>query len=138
MSNPIDCLVMKIEEYDSTTGKLDNTIFLLYDTRCKHYVVRGLREDTSKITSDPYSFTCKKISHLTDFISFVICKQNLWSYTLYNYNNLPFSSKYITFDSLNDDGNRSNEVSGYDNIAYNRSDLYKHLRMLKSVFNSYE
>lgn len=133
-----DCLVFKIEEYDSTSNKLDNTVFILYNTSCKQYIVRGLRVDTPKITSVPYSFNCKKISHLTDFISFVICKQNLWSYTLYNYNDLPFSSENITFDTLCDDGNKENEISGYDNIVYERSELYKHLRMLKAVFNSYE
>lgn len=133
-----DCLVFKIEEYDSTSNKLDNTVFILYDTSCKQYIVRGLRVDTPKITSVPYSFNCKKISHLTDFISFIICKQNFWSYTLYNYNDLSYWSKYITFDSLYYAEDKANEISGYDNIVYERSELYKHLRMLKSVFNSYE
>lgn len=132
-----DCLVLKIEEYDSTTERLDNTVFILYDTKSKQYIVRGLRVDTPKMTSVPYSFTCKKLSRLVDFISFIVCKQNLWSYTLYNYNNLPFSSENITFDSLYDDGNKENEISGYDNCSYDRRELYSNLRMLRFVFNSY-
>jgi hypothetical protein len=138
MTNPPDCLVFKIEEYDSITHKLDNTVFVLYDTCCKQYVVRGLRVETRKIKSVPYSFTCKKLSNLVDFVSFIICKQNFWSYTLYNYNDLPYWSKYITFDTLYYAEDKAKEISGYDNIVYERRELYSHLRMLKAVFNSYE
>ena len=33
---------------------------------------------------------------LADFLEFVICKKNLWTYVLYNYDNLPYDSNDIT------------------------------------------
>ena len=43
-----DCLVLKIEEYDSETYELDTTIFLLYDKKEHQYVIRGKRAVTER------------------------------------------------------------------------------------------
>ena len=135
MENQVpDCLVLKIEEYDSETYELDTTIFVLYDKKEHHYVIRGHRRNTKNSDSCTYSFVCEFAKDLADFISFVICKENLWTYVLYNYDNLPYDSNDITYDFLTD-VSPVYELSGYNNQKYSRSKLLQNLRMLRNVFN---
>ena len=129
-----DCLVLKIEEYDSETYELDTTVFLLYDKKERQYVIRGKRRVTETADSCDYSFVCNRINDLVDFLGFVICKQNLWTYVLYNYNNLPYDSNDITYDFLTDVSSVY-EISGYNKQKYNKNKLLTNLRMLRNVFN---
>ena len=120
-----DCLVLKIEEYDSETYELDTTVFLLYDKKEHQYVIRGKRRETERYDSCDYS---------ADFLEFVICKANLWTYVLYNYDNLPYNSNDITYDFLTD-VSPVYELTGYNKQVYNRNRLLTNLRMLRNVFN---
>jgi hypothetical protein len=132
-----DCLVLKIEEIFD--GKLDTTIFVLYDSNSMEFCLYGKRSDLiGKDPSVPYSFKCKYADDLADFISFVMCKKSKWNYTLYNYNNLPEFADDITYDYLKDlDNDQSYELTGYDFNNFNRKTLLKSLRMLRNVFNYY-
>jgi hypothetical protein len=132
-----DCLVLKIEELSD--GELDTTLFILYDVNEKKFIVKGKRRDIfGKPLSVPYSFQCKCAEHLADFISFTICTKNKWSYSLYNYNDLPNHSDEITYEYLKDlDNDPSYEIAAYDNKNYCREYLVKSLKMLKNVFNYY-
>ena len=135
MENQVpDCLVLKIEEYDSETYELDTTVFLLYDKKEHHYVIRGKRAVTERHDSCDYSFVCNDYRDLVYFLEFVICKQNLWTYVLYNYDNLPYDSNDITYDFLTD-VSTVYELSGYNKQTYSRRKLLANLRMLRSVFN---
>ena len=136
MTSP-DCLVLKIEEYDISKGKLDTSMFVLYDQNNQVYLVRGTRVETKHLSSVPYSFTCDKMEDLADFISVAICEDNRMSYILYNYNNLPLSSNDITYDMLYEEEDETNEVAGRDNMIYDRKALLKYLGMLRNVFNCY-
>jgi len=132
-----DCLVLKIEELSD--GELDTTLFILYDVLEDNYIIRGKRSnDFSKPQSVPYSFQCKHPEHLADFISFIVCTKNKWSYSLYNYNDLPNHSDEITYEYLKDlDNDPCYEIAAYDNKNYCREYLVKSLEMLKNVFNHY-
>ena len=132
-----DCLVLKIEEYENDTNELDTTLYVLYDTKHEVYLLRGKRSD-KKMESTEFSFFCKGISELCDFVSFIICKKKLWTYVLYNYNNLPNDSYDITYEYLKENGTRTNELGGYNHQKYSSTDLLKNLRMLSSVFNLYK
>jgi len=137
VSSGSDSLVLKIEEYSD--GEIDTVLFILYDSKESTYVVYGKRENVfNKLEYVPYSFRSETSEDLADFISFAICKKNKWSYTLYNYDNLPYNCNDITFYYLkNLDGDREYEIAGYDNKHYNRDYLVKALKMLKYVFNYY-
>jgi len=132
-----DCLVLKIEEYDISNGKLDTSMFILYDQNNQVYLVRGTRVETKHLSSVPYSFTCDRTKDLVNFISVAIGEENRMSYILYNYNDLPLSSSDITYDMLYEDEEPSNELVAYDNMKYDRKVLLKYLGMLKNVFNCY-
>jgi hypothetical protein len=136
MSENTDCLVLKIEEYDIDTKELDTTMYILYDKKEHYFVVRGQRF-SKNIASCVYSFKCEFAEDLADFISFVICKKNQWSYTLYNYDNLPHTSDEVSYDFLKSHDSRVYELSGYDRQKFKRTDLIKRLRMLRNVFNYY-
>lgn len=132
-----DTLVLKIAEYDIDTGKLDTTLYLLYDKVEEKYVIRGRRGANSQLKSCTYSFDCENATDLADFIEFVIDKTNTVSYILYNYDNLPCDSNEITYDFLEEYDHRTYEISGYDNNPLKRQVLVKNLRMLRNVFNYY-
>ena len=136
-----DCLVLKIEEFDKTSEKLDTTLFIIYDFYEDNYVIRGKRADARNVNSQPYSFTYQNTESNDDlihFIGFVLNnKDNYLSYTIYNYDNLPYSSNDITYEFLKNNESPEYEIVGYDNCHYSRKELTKILKMLKSVFNFY-
>ena len=99
--------------------------------------MRGQRVDTKRAESVPYSFTCKRIKDLTNFLSVAVCKDNMSCYILYNYDDLPMSSDDITYSSLYSDETTANEIAAYDDLFYNRSVLKRYLGMLRNVFNPY-
>jgi hypothetical protein len=132
-----DCLVLKIEEHDAVSGELDATIYVIYDKRERNYVIRGKRRVTETADACTYSFVCKDHRDLADFLSFVICKENLWTYVLYNYDNLSYDSNDITYEFLNENESNVYELTGYNNLYYSRKGLCSILRMLRNVFNYY-
>ena len=137
MAFTTDCLVLMIEEYSPTSSRTDNKVFILYDQKDEQYVIRGKRNDTKKITGIEYSYNCKNIKSLEYFISFLICKKNLWNYTLYKYSDLPYSSESITYDYLSENASGEIELSGYDNKNYSKEELKNLFKTLKNVFNNY-
>jgi hypothetical protein len=132
-----DCLVFKIEEYDTDLKEIDMTLYVLYDKKRHEYIISGRRKWTPKNQSCTYSFTCEYAHELVDFIQYVICKTNKVHETLFNYDNLPYDSKDITFEFLNDYDHRDYELSGYDNQKLRRKDILRKLRMLRSISNKY-
>jgi hypothetical protein len=131
-----DCLVLKIEEYDIDNGTLDTTLYIIYDKKEEKYVIRGKRYSDIMETCT-YSFNCEFAQELFDFITFVICKQNRWTYLLYNYDNLPATSDEITYEFLKRDESKVYELGGDDRQKYNEKELMSNLRMLRNVFNFY-
>ena len=132
-----DCLVLKIEERETDVEILDTTIYVIYDKKERNYVIRGKRRVTNNIDACTYSFVCKDHRDLADFLSFVVCKENLWTYVLYNYDNLPYDSNDITYEFLKEYESNVYELTGYNNLDYCRKGLCSILRMLRNVFNYY-
>ena len=131
-----DCLVLRIDEFDcelnAICGTLDTSLYIFYDVNKKVYVIRGKRQG-----DEPYSFYCKSLDGLKEFISTVICKTNAWSYNLYNCDNLPEHSDDITFEVLGNSVGKYNEIVGYDYENYDKKTLKKMLRILRNVYNYY-
>jgi len=139
MSYPNDCLVLKIEEYDQDDHKLDTQLFILFDSLRMQYIIRGKRRDSkSSGVSKDYSFTSNSAFDLMTFINYSLCPMNVYSYSLYNYDNLPYESNEITFEFLDKWVSPQYEIVGYDNIKrLSVRQLSKMLRMLKNVSNEY-
>ena len=130
---PTDCLVLRIDEFDRDSRKLDTSMYVLYDTNEEVYVIRGKRPDAW----ETYSFYCDTMHDTLDFVRTVICKENLWSYSLYNFNNLALDSDDITFGDLEYSVRKEVEVAGYDYQNYNKKTLKRMLRILRNVYNYY-
>lgn len=131
-----DCLVLKIVEFDTETHKSDTELYVIYDKMQERFMIRGKRRDTRKITSAPYSFNCDTAANVYDFINLTICRYNLISYTLYNYDNLTDDN---TFEFLHNCNDPAYEIVGYDNIklSKNKKHILKVLRSLREVYNHY-
>jgi hypothetical protein len=133
-----DTLVLKIEEYESLTSKIDTTLYILFDVRSERYVIRGKRRDTTNIESKPYSFECESADNLAKFIKFILCSDSKLSYVLYNYDNLPIHSGDITYEFLNNyDNNEAYEITAYDVQEFKKQSMVTILNILRSVFNYY-
>jgi len=129
-----DTLVLKIIEHDIELDCPDTTLYVLYDNIINRYVIRG-RRNNNVFKSSVYSFECKYYKELVDFMEFLFDKKNTLSYILFNYDNLPATSNEITFEFLNMHDSPVYEISGYDNIMFNKEDLYKILRVLRNIIN---
>ena len=132
-----DCLVFKFEEFDSDTGKLDNTMYVIYDKRKHTYLIRGRRRWTPLHQSCTYSYECEFAKDLADFMEYCVCTYNKVNEILYNYDNLPENPDEITFDFLNEYDHSDYELSGYNKQKLTRQRLLRNLRMLRNVFNYY-
>jgi len=130
---PTDCLVLRIDEFDCDSYKLDTSMYILYDVNEEVYVIRGKRPGAW----ETYSFYCETMHDTMDFVRTVICKENLWSYTLYNCDNLALDSDDITFGELEYSVRKETEVVGYDYQNYNKKTLKRMLRILRNVYNYY-
>jgi hypothetical protein len=136
-NTPTDCLVLKLEEFDTTLKQLDTTVYILYDKNEDKYVIRGQRRRTEDQQSCTYSFNCEFAEDLVDFLKYLICPSNTVSEVLYNYDNLPGISDEITFEFLKEHDDRNYEISGYNGFKLKRKRLVRNLRMLRNVFNYY-
>ena len=134
-----DTLVVKLEEYDTSNHELDTVLYIFYDSRSDHYVIRGKRVDTINWKSHCYSFECEvsKMYDLVDFIQLLIYKGNYMSFTMYNYDNLPEVSSDVTYEFLKENDDDTYEIVGYDRLKPTRHKILKYLRVLRSVFNYY-
>lgn len=132
-----DCLVFKFEEVESVSGKIDNTMYVIYDKKNHKYLIRGRRTRTHFYQSCSYSYECECVHDLADFIKYLICPGNKVNEILYNYDNLPEDPNNITFDFLNEFDHIEYEISGYNNIRLKNKRLLRNLRMLRNIYNHY-
>ena len=137
MSCAPDCLVLKIEEIERDTKKVDTNVYVLFDQQEQKYIVRGQRRWTPKYQSCTYSFDSEHMSDLIDFLQYIICRDNIVNEVLYNYDNLPHNSNEITYEFLHHYDHADYELSGYDNKKLSRRRLSNILRMLRTISNKY-
>ena len=133
-----DTLVLKLEEVERDTDKLDTTIYIFYDKTTHHYYVRGQRRWTPQHQSCTYSFQCEFAKDLVEFLDYIICRKNKVNEILYNYDNLPLDSNDVTFEFLHDYDHSDYEISGYDHVKFSKKKLSNTLRILRNVFNYYK
>jgi len=137
---PSDCLVLKIEEVESVGSHekvVDNQIFVIFDTREERYILRGKRNDTHKIKFETYSFNCDTSDDVVNFLLFVIDKNNLLNYILYNISDLPFKSEEISFESLVNSVYGECELVGYENNAFSKKVLKNNIQILRYMYNDF-
>jgi hypothetical protein len=131
-------LTLCIEERDSLNNyaTIINRLFLAYDTEQESYVVYG-NSNRSGIDNQPYFFRSDKSSDMYKFVKFIIGKDSYSSYTLYNYNNMPFDLEGVDYEFMEANMDIRYELAVYDNVKLAKRDFRNNLRMLKNVYNFY-
>ncbi len=132
-----DCLVLKLEEVEETTGKVDSTIYIIYDKMLRKYLVRGRRRWSPIHQSCTYSFECSLSGDLTEFLQYIISEYNHVNETLYNYDNLPENANDITFEFLQENDHSDYEIAGYDEQELTYERVMRNLKMLRTISNQY-
>jgi len=133
---PVDSLVLRIDEIEKLSGKIDTTLFILYDHVNQEYLIRGSRRGIFY----PYSFVCPALKDARNFVETTIGLHNRVCYNLMNYNDLPYDSAEITYEYLCERFDQvRNEVVAYDKykLKYNDSYLNQYLSILRNTFNHY-
>lgn len=133
---PSDCLVLKIEESDRNS-KLDHCIYIIYDVNNKHYILRGKRTESVDTNFEPYSFDSDSKTDIVDFMSFIMDKNDLLNYKLYNKIDLPWESNDITFEYLEESIQDANEMVAYDMDKFSKKTLRKRIDILEAIYNFY-
>lgn len=131
-----DCLVLCIEELTSVY-RLNNKIYLYYDTRSKQFFINGSRNMIVTTTFEPYAFTCKKIKDTSNFIDFIITPDTKCVVSMYHYDNFPESTEEITYDFISTHQENSYIVASRNYDSLQEETTCKMLNLLKTVYNEY-
>jgi len=137
MSQTDSYLTLCIEERDDNNyDAILNRLFLSYDIEQESYVVYG-KSNRMAIDNQPYFFRANKSADMYKFVKFVVGKDAYSSYTLYNYNNMPFDLEGVDYDFMEANMDIRFELSAYDKVRLSKRSFIKNLRMLKNVYNFY-
>ena len=137
MSHTDSYLTLCIEERDDKNyATIVNRLFLAYDVEQESYVVYGKSERTG-IDNEQYFFRSDKSSDMYKFVKFIISKESYSSYTLYNYNNMPFDLEGVDYYFMEENMDIRYELAAYDSVRLTKREFRKNLHMLKNVYNFY-
>jgi hypothetical protein len=137
MSHTDSYLTLCIEERDeSNYNKIVHRMFLSYDIEHESYVVYGSSQRTG-IDNEPYFFRADKSADMYKFVKFIVGKNAKCSYTLYNYNNMPFDLEGVDYFFMEENMDIRYEVAAYDNMKLIQKRFREHLHVLKNVYNFY-
>jgi hypothetical protein len=137
MSQTDSYLTLCIEERsDSNYNCIINRLFLSYDVEEESYVVYG-RNIKTGVDSEPFFFRADKSRDMYNFVKFIVSKQSMCSYTLYNYNNMPFDLEGVDYFFMEANMDIRYELAAYDEMKIRRKDFKELSHMLKNVYNVY-
>ena len=139
MSHTDSYLTLCIEERDSLNNyeTIANRLFISYDIEQQSYVVYGKSVRPVGIDNEQYFFRSDKSSDMYKFVRFIISKDSYSSYTLYNYNNMPFELEGGAYYVMEANMDIRYELAAYDNMRLKNRDFRRNLHMLKKVYNFY-
>jgi len=137
MSQTDSYLTLCIEERDQDNyGSVVNTLFVAYDIEQESYVVYG-KSNRMGVDNLPYFFRADKAKDMYKFVRFVVGNDANNSFTLYNYNNMPFDLEGVDYDFMEANMDLRYEIAVYDNVKVTKKAFKQNLRMLKTVYNFY-
>ena len=79
-------------------------------------------------------FCAQKSNDVIDFISLTLNTKSNFSYTLFNYNNLSYDIKDITYEFMEDNIDRRYEIAAYDNVLYSKKKFRQLVRLTKNLY----
>jgi len=137
MSQTNSYLVLCIEERsDSDYDQIDARLFIAYDSEQETYVVYG-KSYSLAVDCQPYFFRADRSCDMYKFVKFVLSKESHCSYTLYNYNNMPYDLEEVDYYFMEENMDIRYDIATYDRVMLRKRDFRKTLKMLKNVYNFY-
>jgi hypothetical protein len=137
MSHTDSYLTLCIEERDENNyGSVKTRLFVSYDIEQESYVVYG-KSHRMAVDNTPYFFRADKASDMYKFVRFVVGDDINNSFTLYNYNNMPFDLEGVDYEFMESNMDLRYEIVVYDNVKITKKSFKQNLRMLKTVYNFY-
>jgi hypothetical protein len=140
------CLVLCIEERtDDNYNQIDTRLFVTYDFVEDTFVLYGKRENKQDEQDEhdghllthfkPFFFRFFKKQEIYNCIEFLISRESNCSYTLYNYDNMPYNCDTVNYDDLADNMNYNYELVMYDDVKIRRRRLLPILSTIRKAFN---
>jgi len=126
----------RIENLEKTDCETLSDTFLFH---AFEYVFPSKKKNTS-VSYYPYSFSCPKKESLIDFLDFIFSQGSTFRISLYNYDNLPYDSKNITYDFFESHVDKAYEIgSVFDYHRENKINqrFDKILDLIQNVCNDY-
>ena len=137
MSQTDSYLTLCIEERDDVDYSIIiNRLFISYDIEQESYVVYGKSERTG-IDNEQYFFRSDRSADMYKFVKFIISDESYSSYTLYNYNNMPFDLEDVDYYFMEANMDIRYELAVYDEVRHKKKNFRKNLHMLKNMYNFY-
>lgn len=139
------CLVLCIEEMeDYTSNKVDTRLFVTYDFEEDTYVVYGKKQDRLNenkcvfVTQYvPFFFRFEKAKDVYQMIETIISRDSECSFTLNNYDNMPYDCESVNYYDLEKNMDSNYELVTYDNVNIRKKHVVPLIKMLKKAFNFY-
>ena len=130
-----DKLVLCFEEIDVDTKKMDMVCYVLYDQNEHEYYICGKRQSGY----NDFKFFCKSKRNVIRMLKNIMdFKHNEINHVLYNYNDVFLDEygveyEYIDYYTLWDTKQTCKEISAFDNVTYNESNIKSLLSVIKNV-----
>jgi hypothetical protein len=131
-------LVLCVEERDEFDyDSVVNRLFIAHDYETNTYVVYGKVTVQNDHTYEPFFFRATRSIDMYQFVKFVVGKDIPASYTLYNYNNVPYDVEKVDYAFMEQNMDKNYELATYDMVSLDKKRFRKTMRMLKNVYNFY-
>lgn len=137
------CVVLCIEERNDTEyDKVETRLFITYDFIENTFVVYGKRQDemntrktvfTTKFA--PFFYRFEKAKEAYQFAETIISKQSECSYTVYNYDNMPYYCDTVNYYDLESNMNSNYVLVAYDNVKMYPKICAPFFKMVRNAFN---
>jgi hypothetical protein len=122
------------ERCDDDYDKITNRLFVSYDVEQLSYVVYGRRQSET-LEFEQFFFRSDRSKDMYKFFKFMLGDKAELSYTLFNYNNMPFDLEEVDYYFMEGNMAISHELAAYDEVTLKRKNFREMMHLLKRVYN---
>jgi hypothetical protein len=122
------------ERSDDNYDDVTNRLFVSYDVEQESYVVYGRRQ-SSTLEFEQFFFRADRSKDMYKFFKFVVGHKSKISYTLFNFNNMPFDLEGADYYFMENNMEIAYEIAAYDRMILKKKRFREMMHMLKKVYN---
>jgi hypothetical protein len=137
------CVVLCIEERNVINyDEVETRLFITYDFVAETFVVYGKRQDKMNSRKSvfvtnyvPFFYRFEKAREAYQFAETIISKESDCSYTIYNYDNMPYNCDTVNYYDLESNMNENYVLVSYDNVRMRPRTFAPLFKMVRNTFN---